>query len=132
MSVCMDEKGHTSACGGKSVYGRDGTCRQRVQHVFKSVYMGDELAKEKGISNGDRVKVSSKRGHIEAVAVVTKRLRALDCGGTRVHQIGLPNHWGFMGLARKGFSVNTLSPSVGDANTQTPEYKAFTVNIEKA
>ncbi len=96
------------------------------------VEVGDELAKEKGIANGDRVKVSSARGHIEAVAVVTKRLRALDCGDTKVHQIGLPNHWGFMGLAKKGFSVNTLSPSVGDANTQTPEYKAFTVNIEKA
>jgi formate dehydrogenase major subunit len=37
-----------------------------------------------------------------------------------------------MGLAKKGFSVNTLTPVVGDANTQTPEYKAFTVNLEKA
>jgi formate dehydrogenase major subunit len=28
--------------------------------------------------------------------------------------------------------VNTLTPFVGDANTQTPEYKSFIVNIEKA
>ncbi|ETC70297.1 hypothetical protein SEEC5569_25965, partial [Salmonella enterica subsp. enterica serovar Cerro str. 5569] len=28
--------------------------------------------------------------------------------------------------------ANTLTPNVGDANSQTPEYKAFLVNIEKA
>ncbi|WP_374702426.1 hypothetical protein, partial [Klebsiella pneumoniae] len=27
---------------------------------------------------------------------------------------------------------NTLTPNVGDSNSQTPEYKAFLVNIEKA
>ena len=30
------------------------------------------------------------------------------------------------------YGANTLTPSVGDANTQTPEFKAFLVNIEKA
>ena len=95
------------------------------------IEMGEELAAEKGIRDGDRVRVTSKRGMIEAVAVVTKRIRTLDCGGTTVHQIGMPNHWAFKGLAKKGYSVNTLTPSVGDANTQTPEFKAFTVNIEK-
>ena len=95
------------------------------------IEMGEELAAEKGIRDGDRVRVTSKRGMIEAVAVVTKRIRTLDCGGTKVHQIGMPNHWAFKGLAKKGYSVNTLTPSVGDANTQTPEFKAFTVNIEK-
>ena len=49
-----------------------------------------------------------------------------------VHTVGLPNHWGFIGLAKPGYLVNTLTPFVGDANTQTPEYKSFTVNIEKA
>jgi hypothetical protein len=28
--------------------------------------------------------------------------------------------------------ANTLTPNVGDSNSQTPEYKAFLVNIEKA
>lgn len=28
--------------------------------------------------------------------------------------------------------VNDLTPNVGDPNSQTPEYKAFLVNIEKA
>jgi formate dehydrogenase major subunit len=35
-----------------------------------------------------------------------------------------------MGAARKGFGPNSLSPFVGDANIETPEYKAFLVNLE--
>ena len=95
------------------------------------VEIGEELAAEKGIRAGDKVKVSSNRGYIKAVAVVTKRIRTLDCGGTKVHTIGLPNHWGFVGVTKPGFLVNTLTPFVGDANSQTPEFKAFTVNVEK-
>ena len=96
------------------------------------VEIGEELAKEKGITDGSWVKVSSKRGYIKAVAVVTKRIAQLECDGRKIHTVGLPNHWGFVGLAKQGYLVNTLTPFVGDANTQTPEYKAFIVNIEKA
>ncbi len=96
------------------------------------VEIGEELAKEKGIAAGDRVKVSSMRGHIKAVAVVTKRIKALDVDGKKVHTIGIPLHWGFKGVAKPGFIANTLTPFVGDANCQTPEFKAFLVNIEKA
>jgi len=95
------------------------------------VEIGEELAKQKGVKDGDRVRVSSNRGHIEAVACVTKRIKALDCNGTKVHTVGIPNHWGFKGVAKQGYLANTLTPFVGDANTQTPEYKAFIVNIEK-
>ena len=31
---------------------------------------------------------------------------------------------------KKGFGANTLTPFVGDANIETPEFKAFLVNIE--
>ena len=96
------------------------------------VEIGEELAKEKGVANGDWVKVSSNRGFIKAVAVVTKRIASLDVDGKRVHTVGLPNHWGFVGVAKPGYLVNTLTPFVGDANTQTPEFKSFTVNLEKA
>jgi formate dehydrogenase major subunit len=96
------------------------------------VEIGEELGKEKGIANGDWVKVSSKRGFIKAVAVVTKRIASLDIDGKRTHTVGLPNHWGFVGVAKPGYLVNTLTPVVGDANTQTPEYKSFLVTIEKA
>ncbi|QLB13917.1 formate dehydrogenase-N subunit alpha [Bisgaardia hudsonensis] len=93
--------------------------------------IGEDLAKEKGIQVGDYVKIWSKRGYIKAVAVVTKRLRTLDINGKKVHTIGLPVHWSFSTVGKKGFVTNTLTPRVGDANTQTPEYKTFLVNIEK-
>ncbi len=88
--------------------------------------------RSKGIANGDWVKVSSKRGFIRAVAVVTRRLRTLNVNGQQVETVGIPLHWGFEGVARKGYIANTLTPNVGDSNSQTPEYKAFLVNIEKA
>ena len=95
------------------------------------VEIGEELAKELGIVNGEKVSVRSKRGHIKAVAMVTKRIKALTITGKTVHQIGIPIHWGFKGAARKGYLANTLTPYLGDANTQTPEFKAFLVNVEK-
>jgi formate dehydrogenase major subunit len=76
------------------------------------------------------VEVSSNRGTIKAKAVVTKRMPTLTIDGKTVHTVGIPIHWGFTGEAKKGFGVNVLTPFVGDANVQTPEYKAFLVNIE--
>ena len=96
------------------------------------VEIGEALAKEKGIREGDRVKVRSKRGHIIAKAVVTKRIQPLKVGGKVVHTVGIPIHWGFEGIAKPGYLANTLTPFVGDANVQTPEFKAFLVNVEKA
>ncbi|MCM2368427.1 formate dehydrogenase-N subunit alpha [Proteus terrae] len=96
------------------------------------IEIGEQLASRKGIVQGDEVKVSAKRGYIKAKAVVTKRIRPLTINGKVVDTIGIPCHWGFEGATRKGFLANTLTPSVGDANSFTPEYKAFLVNIEKA
>ena len=36
------------------------------------------------------------------------------------------------GLTQPGYLVNTLTPSVGDGNSQTPEFKSFLVKVEKA
>jgi len=94
------------------------------------VEIGEELAKEKRITHGGWVRVWSKRGSVKAKAVVTKRIRPLICDGKTVHVVGIPLHWGFMGEARKGFGPNSLTPFVGDANAETPEFKAFLVNIE--
>jgi formate dehydrogenase major subunit len=96
------------------------------------VEIGEDLARDKAIKHGDKDKVSSKRGQITAVAVVTKRLRTLDVEGRRLYTVGIPIHWGFKGLAKPGFLTNTLTPFVGDANTNTPEFKTFLVNVEKA
>ena len=66
----------------------------------------------------------------EAKALVTKRIRPLMCDGKAVHVVGIPLHWGFMGSAKKGWGPNSLTPFVGDANVDTPEFKAFLVNLE--
>jgi formate dehydrogenase major subunit len=96
------------------------------------VEISEELAKEKGLKNGDKVKVRSNRGFIKAVAVVTKRIPVLTVDGKKVHTVGIPIHWGFKGVTKPGYITNTLTPFVGDANSQTPEFKAFLVNLEKA
>jgi formate dehydrogenase major subunit len=96
------------------------------------VEISEALARKKGIRKGDRVVVKSKRGQIVARAVVSKRIPTLKVAGREVETVGIPLHWGFEGLTRPGYLVNTLTPYVGDANIQTPEYKAFLVNIEKA
>jgi formate dehydrogenase major subunit len=94
------------------------------------VEIGVELARERGIADGGWVRVWSKRGELKAKAVVTKRLRPLICGGKPVYVVGIPHHWGFTGKTRKGWSPNALTVAIGDANTQTPEFKAWLVNIE--
>ncbi len=95
------------------------------------VEIGDALAREKGIAAGDWVRVWSKRGSVKAKAVVTKRIKPLMCDGKAVHVVGVPIHWGFIGQTMTGHGANTLTPFVGDANTNTPEFKAFLVNVER-
>jgi formate dehydrogenase major subunit len=95
------------------------------------VEMSPELAAEKGISNGDRVIVSSARGEVEVVAIVTPRFKPYTINGKTVHQVGLPWHFSWQGLA-KGATANFLTPHVGDGNTGIPEYKAFLVDVRKA
>lgn len=94
------------------------------------VEISEQLAKEKNIKSGGWVRVWSKRGSVKAKAVVTKRIAPLTCDGKTVHIVGIPLHWGFTGAAKKGFGPNSLTPYVGDANIETPEYKAFLVDIE--
>lgn len=94
------------------------------------VEISPDLAREKGIQNGGWVRVFSNRGSVKAKAVVTKRIPVLKVDGKTVHTVGMPIHFGFVGETKKSFGVNTLTPFVGDANTQTPEYKAFLVDIE--
>ncbi len=94
------------------------------------VEISEELGREKGITDGAWVRVWSKRASIKAVACVTKRIRPWTIDGKTVHLVGIPLHWGFMGLTRKGWGPNSLTPVVGDANVETPEFKAFLVNIE--
>ena len=94
------------------------------------VEIPEPLANEKGIRNGDRVRVTSARGAAEGPAMVTKRIRPLTVGGRTIYQVGLPIHWGYVGRT-KGPLVNNLTPSVLDPNSGTPEYKGFLVNLDR-
>lgn len=96
------------------------------------VEIGEKLAQEKGIKNGEKVKVSSARGFVKCVAMVTKRFRPFLVEGKTVHQVGLPFNYGWLFPEDGGDSANILTPSVGDANTHCPEYKAFMVNVTKS
>ena len=95
------------------------------------VEMSIELGKLKGINNGDMCKVSSARGEVEAVAIVTGRFKPFKVQGTTVHQVGLPWCFGWVYPPDGGDSSNLLTPSTGDPNTRIPETKAFMVNVEK-
>ena len=98
-------------------------------HMF--IEMSEELAKEKGIKNKDKIIVSSARGDIKAYAMVTKRFKPHMMNGKKVHQVGMPWHFGYKGIAT-GDTANRLTPHIGDANTTIPEYKAFLCDIRRA
>ena len=100
-----------------------------VPHMF--VEISEELAKEKGIKNKDRIVISSARGEIEAYAMVTKRFKPYKLKGKTVHHIGMPWQFGYKGIA-KGDPANRLTPHIGDANSFIPEYKAFLCDVRGA
>lgn len=95
------------------------------------VEMSEELAKYRGIKNGEKVKVSSVRGEVEAVAIVTTRFKPFKIGDITVHEVGMPWCFGWITPKDGGESVNLLTPNVGDPNTMIPESKAFMVNVAK-
>jgi formate dehydrogenase major subunit len=90
--------------------------------------MSPELAAEKGIQNGDWVTLVTARGEVEARALVTKRMRPFTINGKTVHQVGLPWHWGYQGLARGDVS-NDISALVADPNVSIHEGKVFSCDI---
>lgn len=89
-----------------------------------------ELAAEKSIETGDTVEIRTARGTIQARALVTNRFQPYQMGDKLVHQVGIPWHWGFQGVAT-GDIVNLLTPNVGDANTTIQESKAFLCDVVK-
>jgi formate dehydrogenase major subunit len=98
------------------------------------VEISEDLAKEKGIKNGDKVIVSSARGKVWAIAMVTNRFKPFKIAGATIHQIGMPWCFGWQHPedGSGGDSSNLLTPTIGDANTMIPETKAFMANVEKA
>ncbi len=87
-----------------------------------------ELAAEKGITHGDWMVVWNTRASIEAKAMVTHRIQPLHVNGQRLHQIGMPIHWGWAGET-VGAAANDLTSISADSNVSMHEAKSFTVNV---
>jgi formate dehydrogenase major subunit len=92
------------------------------------VEMSHELAEERGIPNGEWVTVVTARGEVEGRALVTRRMRPFEIDGRTYHEIGIPWHWGYMGLA-SGDVTNDISSLVADPNVTIHEGKVFSCNI---
>jgi len=88
-----------------------------------------ELAAERGLAHGGWATIVSARTAIEARVLVTRRMAPLDIMGERLHQVGLPYHWGRRGLTT-GDAANELLPLVLDRNVHISEYKTSTCDIQ--
>jgi formate dehydrogenase major subunit len=92
------------------------------------VELSPELAAERGIEHGGWLVAWTRRGAIEARAMVTRRLRPLVVDGKPLHQIGVPFHWGFAGET-VGAIGNDLTSIVLEPNVSIHEAKAFACNV---
>jgi len=90
-----------------------------------------ELAREIGVENGEWITVSTARGSIQARALVTARMPSLDVQGKRVHQVGMPYHFGNNGLVT-GDVVNDLLAISEEPNVKIFESKGLTCNVRKS
>ncbi len=87
-----------------------------------------ELAALRGLENGQWCHVVTARSAIEGKALVTERAKPLRLGGTTIHQIGVPWHWGSNGLST-GDAANELLSVALDPNVHIMETKAATCDI---
>jgi formate dehydrogenase major subunit len=87
-----------------------------------------ELAAERGLEHNGWATIVTERTAIEARVMVTDRMVPLDVDGRRLHQVGLPYHWGGNGLAT-GDSANDLLPIVLDSNVAISEFKSSTCDV---
>lgn len=87
-----------------------------------------ELAAERGLAHTGWATIVSARGVVEARVLVTDRMTPLTVQGRRLHQVGLPYHWGPNGYST-GDAANELLHLSLDPNTHIQEAKAFAVDI---
>ena len=90
-----------------------------------------QLSQVAGLRHGDFAEISTARGSIRARVLVTERMQPLQVDGNVVHQVGLPYHWGYRGLA-KGDVVNDLIAISEEPNVRIMETKALVCDIRAA
>ncbi len=88
-----------------------------------------QLAKELEIENGEYVTVYTIRGILEARALVTERIKPLQVDRSLVHQVCMPYHFGYKGLAT-GDAVNDLLAISEEPNVRIMETKALVCNVK--
>jgi formate dehydrogenase major subunit len=90
-----------------------------------------ELAAERGLEHMGWATIVTARTAIEARVMVTERVTPLNAGGKRIHQVGLPYHWGVGGSAVvSGDSANDLLVLALDPNVHIQEAKAGSCDIQ--
>jgi formate dehydrogenase major subunit len=87
-----------------------------------------ELAEAVGATHGEWITIASPRGVIEARALVTSRIPSLTIDGRRIHQVGLPYHWGSSGLVT-GDSANDLVAISEEPNVRIMETKGLVCHV---
>jgi formate dehydrogenase major subunit len=86
------------------------------------------LAAERGLTHLGWAHIVTARGVVEARVLVTARIPPLTVAGRRLHQVGLPYHWGWAGLST-GDAANDLLAMSLDPNVHIQEAKAFACDI---
>jgi formate dehydrogenase major subunit len=81
-----------------------------------------ELAQQLSVSNGEWVTIVTRRGAIEARALITRRMKTLTINGESIQQVGLPFHWGYSGSV-KGDISNDLIAISEEPNVRIMETK---------
>ncbi len=88
-----------------------------------------ELADEVGLEHGNWATISTPRAEIKARVLVTRRMHPLWINGERIHQVGLPYHWGYKGTVT-GDVVNDLLAINEEPNVRIMETKALICDIQ--
>jgi formate dehydrogenase major subunit len=88
-----------------------------------------ELAAERRLEHFGWATIVTARNAIEARVMVTDRIPTLTVGGRRLHQVGLPYHWGPNGYST-GDAANELAHLSLDPNVHIQEVKALTCDIQ--
>jgi formate dehydrogenase major subunit len=87
-----------------------------------------ELAEETGLTHGEWATISTPRASISARVLITRRMRPMWIDGRRVHQVGLPYHWGYKGMS-KGDVINDLLVISEEPNVRIMETKALVCSV---
>ena len=98
----------------RTLTGRTSTLEREAPVPY--VEMHPEDAKRLGVKNGERVKVTSRRGHVELSAMVTDRVAEGSCF--------IPFHY-------REAAANVLTINAVDPIAKIPEYKVCAVKVEK-